>query len=77
MVEYIEESDRFPVWDVVIANGNAKDREPFMGVTPVERRFHMRNENDLIRIGGSNNRVLDPGLLNAGLWYREGEALSA
>lgn len=37
----------------------------------------MRNENDLIRIGGSNNRVLDPGLLNAGLWYREGEALSA
>lgn len=31
----------------------------------------------MIRIGGSNNRVLDPGLLNAGLWYREGEALSA
>lgn len=77
LAEYIEESDRFPVWDVVIANGNAKDREPFMGVTPVERSFHMRNENDLIRIGGSNNRVLDPGLLNAGLWYREGEALSA
>ena len=44
---------------------------------PVERSFHMRSENDLIRIGGSNNRVLDPGLLNAGLWYREGETLSA
>lgn len=37
----------------------------------------MKSENDLIRIGGSNNRVLDPGLLNAGLWYRDGETLSA
>lgn len=76
LAEYIEDSDRFPYWDVVIANGNSKDA-PFMGVHPVERSFHMRSENDLIRIGGANNRVLDPGLLNAGLWYREGEALSA
>ena len=37
----------------------------------------MRSDKDFIRIGGSNNRVLDPGLLNAGLWYMEGEALSA
>lgn len=77
LAEYIEDSDRFPYWDVVIANGNSKDSELFMGVHPVKRSFHMRNEHDLIRIGGSNNRVLDPGLLNAGLWYREGETLSA
>jgi len=77
LAEYIEDSDRFPLWDVVIANGNPKNCERFMGVYPVERSFHMRGENDLIRIGGANNRVLDPGLLNAGLWYREGEALSA
>lgn len=77
LAEYIEDSDKFPYWDVVIANGNSKDSERFMDVHPVERSFHMRSENDLIRIGGSNNRVLDPGLLNAGLWYREGEALSA
>lgn len=77
LAEYIEDSDRFPYWDVVIANGNSRDSGRFMGVQPVERSFHMRSENDLIRIGGSNNRVLDPGLLNAGLWYREGEALSA
>lgn len=75
--EYIEDSDKFPYWDVVIANGNSKDSSLFMEVHPVERSFHMRSENDLIRIGGSNNRVLDPGLLNAGLWYRDGEALSA
>lgn len=77
LAEYIEDSDKFPYWDVVIANGNSKDSSLFMKVHPVERSFHMRSENDLIRIGGSNNRVLDPGLLNAGLWYRDGEALSA
>ena len=77
LAEYIEDSDKFPIWDVVIANGNSKDTKLFMDVHPVERSFHMRSANDLIRIGGSNNRVLDPGLLNAGLWYREGETLSA
>ena len=77
LAEYIEDSDKFPYWDVVIANGHSKDSGPFMKVNPVERSFHMRSENDLIRIGSSNNRVLDPGLLNAGLWYREGETLSA
>lgn len=77
LAEYIEESDKFPYWDVVIANGNPKGSNPFLDVHPVERSFHMRSESDLIRIGGSNNRVLDPGLLNAGLWYREGETLSA
>ena len=77
LAEYIEDSDQFPYWDVVIANGNSKESNLFMGVHPVERSFHMKSENDLIRIGGSNNRVLDPGLLNAGLWYRDGETLSA
>ncbi len=76
LAEYIEDSDKFPTWDVVIANGES-DSELYMGVKPVVRSFHMRSENDLIRIGGSNNRVLDPGLLNAGLWYQEGETLSA
>lgn len=77
LAEYIEESDKFKSWDVVIANGSVTDHELFMEVHPVERSFHMRSENDLIRIGGANNRVLDPGLLNAGLWYKEGEVLSA
>jgi hypothetical protein len=77
LAEYAEESDKFKCWDVVIASGSAKDRESFMSVRPVERSFHMKSENDLIRIGGANNRVLDPGLLNAGLWYKEGETLSA
>lgn len=77
LAEYTEDSDKFPYWDVVIANGSLKDSESFMGVKPVKRSFHMKSEDDLIRIGGSNNRVLDPGLLNAGLWYKVGESLSA
>ncbi len=77
LIEYIEDNDKFPTWDVVIANGSSKNQGTFMGISPVERRFHMKSEDDLIRIGGSNNRVLDPGLLNAGLWYRVGETLSA
>lgn len=76
IAEYVEDDNKFPYWDVVIASGHSSNGK-FMDVFPVERSFHMRSEDDLIRIGGTNNRVLDPGLLNAGLWYREGETLSA
>ena len=78
LAEYVEDSDKFPYWDVVIASGNARSEEKFMGkVWPVERSFHMKSENDFIRIGGSNNRVIDPGLFDAGLWCAQGETLSA
>lgn len=77
LAEYIEDSDKFPLWDVVIAGGNDKTSDLFYAVRPVERSFNTKSENDFIRIGGSNNRVLDPSLLNAGLWYKSEEALSA
>lgn len=77
VAEYIEESNTFPLWDVVIANGDSKAASFVQNVSPVIRSFHMRSEDDFIRIGAHNNRVLDPGLLNAGLWYRDGETLSA
>ncbi len=77
LAEYVEASERYPYWDVVIANGAKKECPKFLEVYPVERSFHTNSEDDFIRIGKSNNRVLDPGLLNAGVWYREGEALSA
>lgn len=77
LAEYIEDSDKFPLWDVVIAGGNVKTSDLFYAVRPVERSFNTKSENDFIRIGGSNNRVLDPSLLNAGLWYKSEETLSA
>lgn len=73
--EYIENSNLFPTWDVVIATG--RSGVEFMGlseVTEVERSFHIKSKSDqYIRIGGSNNRVMDPSLLNAGLWLTEAQ----
>ena len=70
--DYIERSDIFTYWDVVIAKGdspNPKMQDCFglKDVSATLRSFHSKGEYDqYIRIGGSNNRVLDPGIFNAG-----------
>ena len=75
--EYIADSQIFPVWDVVIATGNAEsvfleDLFEDRRLTEVERSFHIKGKSDqFIRIGGSNNRVMEPSILNAGLWLTE------
>ena len=69
--EYISESEIFEYWDVVIATGDSKKFANFMGVENLPaatRSFHTAGPSDkFIRIGGSNNRVLDPGILDSGL----------
>lgn len=71
--EYINNSDIFMYWDVVVATGESKnhymqDCFGIKGVTAALRSFHSNGEDDrYIRIGGSNNRVLDPGIFDAGL----------
>ncbi len=77
IAEYTEDSDNFPVWDVVIATGTSNSGMRFHDLHPVVRSFHMKGENDFLRIGKGNNRVLDPGLFNAGLWIKTNETLSA
>lgn len=73
--EYIQNSSVFPYWDVVIARGASKTIPQFMGVkdlSAVTRSFHVRSKSDpYVRIGGYNNRVLDPGIFNAGLWLTD------
>lgn len=73
--EYIENSEIFPYWDVIISTGDSDIITPFVEgekLPAVQRSFHTRDEQDLyIRIGGSNNRVLDPGILNCGLWLTD------
>ena len=74
---YIENSEVFQEWDVVIATGDSTNL-PFsvghMQLKPAIRSFHVKNAGDTyIRIGGSNNRVMEPGILNAGLWLTEGD----
>ena len=68
--DYIENSDVFEYWDVVIATGDSTMYPDFMGVerlAATTRSFHTANASDkFIRIGGHNNRVLDPGILDSG-----------
>lgn len=70
--EYIENSDVFPYWDVVIATGDStelcmQDCFGIKGASAALRSFHSKGKDDpYIRIGGSNNRVLDPGILDSG-----------
>ena len=68
--DYIENSDVFEYWDVVIATGDSEMYPDFMGVEKLAattRSFHTANASDkFIRIGGHNNRVLDPGILDSG-----------
>lgn len=69
--EYIADSDIFTQWDIVIATGDSKKYPDFMGVAGLHattRSFHTASASDkFIRVGGSNNRVLDPGILDSGL----------
>ena len=63
--EYIENSDIFHLWDVVIATGESD--VPFKGKQAATRSFHVSDNETFIRIGAGNNRVLDPGILDSGL----------
>ncbi len=69
--KYIEESNVFKYWDVVIATGDSKMYPNFMGVSGLKattRSFHTTGvSDDFIRIGGTNNRVMDPGILDSGI----------
>lgn len=71
--EYIENSDIFFNWDVVIATGSSDRFNDLYGEgwKAPSRSFHIDDNDPFVRIGGGNNRVLDPGILNAGLWLTE------
>ena len=69
--DYIEQSKVFTKWDVVIADGDSKKLKNCFGlnINASERSFHVKDSGDeYIRIGGHNNRVLDPRMFDYGLW---------
>lgn len=77
---YIETSEDFRVWDVVIETGEKKLKNSmkfnFCGneLTCVHRSFRINNkEDEFVRLGGANNRVIDPGVFDAGLWLSEAQ----
>ena len=70
--EYIENSDIFFEWDVVIATGDSDSKFLDNPNLPCPTRsFHYEPDESYIRIGAGNNRVLEPGIFNAGLWITE------
>ena len=70
---YAEQSQLFHEWDVVIANGVSSRSVPsgVMGrdaLSAVERSFVVHDmDKNFIRIGGTNNRILDPGIFDSGV----------
>lgn len=68
LCDYISKTDKFDNWDVVIATGSGKEENIFgFNIPPTRRSFEVRKEENYIRISGSNNRLLEPGIFNSGL----------
>ena len=75
---YIEESKIFPEWDVVVATGAHDTMKWSIGgldFPAAIRVCDIRDEEDFIRVGQNNNRLLEPGIFSAGLTEEELTAL--
>ena len=67
---YISYNSDFPTWDIVIATGDKKNQTWIVDnktLPRVERSFEIRDEENYLRIGDTNNRIIDPGIFNSGL----------
>lgn len=68
LADYIEKSQVLPFWDLVIASGTSDSVKTFNGVRLVKRYFRKREgNNELLRIGANNNRLIEPNIFNSGL----------
>ncbi len=72
--KFLEESNRLNFWDVVVATGNIEEDTRYFEfgnkrLPSVKRKFNYRKEDNeaFVRIAGTNNRLMDPGILNSGL----------
>ncbi len=76
LAEYIEDHDIFNSWDVLIETG--KSNVLFTGkYKAVQRSFDVNGRDDkFIRLGGTNNRVMEPGAFRTGLSRIEENALN-
>lgn len=66
LAEYIEDNITFTSWDVVIASGSSKKFE-YQEQPAVQRTFRRRDKERIIRIGDTNNRIIDPNIFVCGL----------
>jgi hypothetical protein len=67
---YIAESKLFPEWDVVIATGDSNSTVTIQNheIHVVVRTFRLgASDENYIRMGGHNNRIIDPGIFDSGV----------
>lgn len=72
--QYILESEVFPQWDIVVATGEDATMQWEIGgfcFDSAIRKSEIREEEDFIRVGLQNNRLIDPGIFAAGLTEAE------
>ncbi len=77
ITEFIRKGEYYQNWDIVFATGEKKETELFklfdekgelcLEIPPVKRSFSLEEDEDIIRISKNNNRLLEPGIFNAGL----------
>ncbi len=71
--DFIREKKYYDKWDVVFATGDESsgnqefEIEPGVKIKSVLRKFEYREDEDFLRISDHNNRLLEPGIFNAGL----------
>lgn len=71
--DFIREKKYYDKWDAVFATGNESsddqefEIEPGVKIKSVLRKFEYRDDEDFLRISDHNNRLLEPGIFNAGL----------
>ena len=64
--EYIGSSNVFKIWDIVIATGDSAQMT-YLGNKAVKRSFRVRANEKFMRIGDTNNRIIDPNIFTSGL----------
>ena len=70
LADYIEQSALFTEWDVSIASGSSHSvRWQICGldIPAAVRECDCREEEDFLRVGRGNNRLIEPGIFAAGL----------
>lgn len=70
LYEYISKTEDFNNWDIVIATGSSTELSVTIcgkTIPAAKRSFEVREKENYVRISGSNNRLLEPGIFNSGL----------
>lgn len=70
LAAYIKESTIFQTWDVVIASGDSNIKQNIQGnlLAGSIRAFRLGSSDEsYIRLGGTNNRIIDPGIFDSGV----------